>query len=106
MQKMSVLMVAVMASFWGSFASAGAQCEGPIEEGNTWNLTCAADGSGDSEYQCSYFLSLTNAQGLRETIEASGSVGQGQSGVIIWSGIQSEGADIVSANAVSGSCSL
>ena len=106
MQKMSVLMVAVMVAFWGSFANAGAQCEGPIKEGNTWNLTCAADGSGDSEYQCSYFLSLTNAQGLSETIEASGSVGQGQSGVIIWSGIQSEGADIVSANAVSGSCSL
>lgn len=106
MSKLHVLAMAVISALWGSSASAAAQCEGPTQEGNTWNMTCAADGSGDSDYQCEYFLSLTNAQGLSESVEATGSVGQGQSGVIIWSAIQSQNADITAASMLRGSCSL
>ncbi|MBX9913362.1 MAG: hypothetical protein K2Y25_05645 [Pseudomonadaceae bacterium] len=106
MGKQQLLAVAVIASLWGGYANAAAQCEGPQQDGNTWNLICAADGSGESEYQCDYFLALTNAQGLSETVEATGSVSPGQSGVIIWSAIQNQNADITAASMVRGTCSL
>ncbi|MDT4870139.1 hypothetical protein FQZ97_1052020 [compost metagenome] len=100
----SVIAVAAV-SLWGTAALAAAECVGPTRLGNTWNLVCAADDAGDDYYQCDYVLSVTNAQGLSSTVDASGSVRQGQSGVIIWSAIQHDGAEIMAAVVERGSCS-
>lgn len=105
MTRAPLYLLLLFSSFWSLSAAADAYCEGPIQQGNTWNLICAADGSGDTEYQCDYSFTLTNAEGLSDTTEATGSVSAGQSGVILWSGIQSNGADIVAAQGVSGACS-
>jgi hypothetical protein len=107
MIKASAFLVAIASSLYGMTASAAAKCEGPTLDGNTWNLTCAAD-AGDSgdDYQCDYILSLTYAEGDPEQEEASGSVSPGQSGVIIWSAVvNGDESDIVSADIDSGSCS-
>lgn len=106
MQKATTILAAVASILCGSAALADATCEGPIQEGNTWNLVCAADDQGDAEteYQCDYVLSVTNEAGLEGQTNASGSVGKGLSGVIIWSNIQFENGDIASASIVSGSC--
>ncbi len=101
----SKLVISLMALLWGSSAVAAAQCEGPQKLGNTWNLMCSADGSGESNYQCDYFLSLHTADGLNYQVEATGSVAPGDTGTIIWSAIQYENADIVSASIARGSCS-
>jgi len=93
----------VIASLVATGAWADAQCQ-VDRNGNTWNLVCAADGSGETDYECDYFVSLTNSQGLTDDVEATGTVGASQSGVIIWSAIQDGGADIVSADLQSGSC--
>lgn len=98
------LIVSLLATLWGVSAFAGAQCEGPQREGNTWNLNCSADGSGDSNYQCDYFFALTTADGMNYDVEASGSVAPGDSGIIIWSAIQYENADITSARLLRGTC--
>jgi hypothetical protein len=101
----SIVAVAAV-GLWQTAAFAAAECVGPTKLGNTWNLVCASDDdAGDDYYQCDYVLSLTNAQGLSSTVEASGSVRQGQSGVIIWSAIQHDGAEITSAVVERGSCS-
>ncbi|WP_371365059.1 hypothetical protein ACA097_18230 [Pseudomonas sp. QL9] len=109
MKRIPYVIATLILGAWVSAALADGQCQGPVKDGNTWNLVCSADesdGSDDSDYQCDYVLSLTNAQGLSRNVEVSGSVSPGQSGAIIWSAIQSENADIVSASIVSGSCSL
>lgn len=103
------LLTAAILSALTFVALADGRCQGPVKDGNTWSLVCSADtadGSDDSDYQCDYELSLTNADGLTRTVEASGSVSPGQSGVILWSAIQSENADIVAASIVSGACTF
>ncbi len=85
------------ACFFANAAFADAQCEGPVQDGNTWNLLCAADGTDDADYQCDYMLSLTNADGFTENVEATGGVSTGQREVIIWSAIQNDNADITAA---------
>lgn len=106
MNYLNSIVTVAAAGLWGSTAFAAAGCEGPSKLGNTWNLVCASDDAGDDYYQCDYVLSLTNAQGLSSTVNASGSVRQGQSGVIIWSAIQHDGAEITSAAVERGACSL
>jgi hypothetical protein len=109
MQRIPLIIATLALGAWAPLALADAQCQGPVKDGNTWNLVCSADpsdGSDDSDYQCDYELSLTNAQGLTRSVEASGSVSPPQSGVILWSAIQSDNADIVSASIASGSCGL
>jgi hypothetical protein len=106
MKKATVILATVASVLWGSAALADASCRGPAKDGNTWNLICSADNSGDAqtEYQCDYILSVTNADGETTQMEATGSVGQGLSGVVLWSNVQSDGSDITSASVVSGSC--
>ncbi|HSC76832.1 MAG TPA: hypothetical protein VLB90_11415 [Pseudomonadales bacterium] len=106
MKKIIVILVAAASALWGTSVLAKASCSGPSKDGNTWNLVCAADTSGDAqtEYQCDYILSVTNANGETNQKEATGSVGSGLSGVVLWSNIQSDGSDITSASIVSGSC--
>ena len=106
MIKASAFLVAIASSLYALTASAAAQCEGPALNGNTWNLTCAAD-AGDSgdDYQCDYILVLSYSGGDPEQEEATGSVAPGQSGVIIWSAdVKGDESDIVSASIDSGSC--
>ena len=105
MHYLNSLIAVAAVSLWGTGAFAAAECVGPNKLGNTWSLVCAADGGGDEYYQCDYVLSVTNAQGLSSTVDASGSVAEGQSGVIIWSAIQQDGSDITSAVVDRGSCS-
>ena len=78
MIKASAFLVAIASSLYALTASAAAQCEGPTLDGNTWNLTCAAD-AGDSgdDYQCDYILVLSYAGGDPEQEEATGSVAPG-----------------------------
>jgi len=105
--KLNATLVAIASSIACAGAFADAQCQGPILDGNTWNLVCAAD-AGDSEddYQCDYFISLNFSEGAADQQEATGSVSPGQSGVIIWSSdVHGDGGDITSASIVSGSCS-
>ena len=106
MKKLTVILAAAVSVLWGSAALADASCSEPSEDGNTWNLICAADNEGDAqtEYQCNYTLSVTNAGGITAQAEASGSVGQGLSGVIIWSNVQYQNADITAVSIVSGGC--
>lgn len=106
MNRASLAVASVAFGLWSSGALAAAACEGPVKVGNTWNLVCTADGEGDAYYQCDYELSLTDAQGNSATVEAEGSVGQGQRGIIIWSAIQHEGSEITAARITNGSCSL
>ncbi len=102
--KSTSLVISLMALLWGSNAFAVVQCEGPQKEGNTWNLNCSADGTGDTDYQCDYFFALTTADGMNYEVEATGSVAPGDSGTIIWSAIQHENADITSATLIRGTC--
>lgn len=106
MKKLTVIFVAAVSILWGSSALADASCSEPSEDGNTWNLICAADNEGDSvtEYQCDYVLSVTNADGITAQAEASGSVGKGLDGVIIWSNVRYQNADITAVSIVSGAC--
>lgn len=106
MQKATVILATVASIFWGSSVLADASCTGPTQDGNTWNLICSADTSGSDErdYQCSYVLSVTNADGVTNEVTAQGSVGNGVTGAIIWSAVQSDGSDITSASVTSGSC--
>ena len=97
--------VAVLASMlYASSVLADAHCKGPILDGNTWNLVCSDDGKGDAEYQCNYQISVKNADGISDTVDASGSVAQGQEGIVIWSTIELQGSPVVSASIDSGSC--
>src|SRR5262249_44584250 len=85
-------------SFVTADALAGAQCQAN-QDGNTWNLVCSADESGEEgdEFQCDYTLSVATDQSSEpDVIEATGSVGRGESGIIIWSAIQDGGANITS----------
>lgn len=106
MKKATVILAAAASIVWGSTALADASCTGPTQDGNTWNLVCSADNSGSDErdYQCSYILSVTNADGVTNEVTAQGSVGHGVSGAIIWSNVQSDGSNITSASITSGSC--
>jgi hypothetical protein len=97
----------VVLSFATADALAGAQCQAN-QDGNTWNLVCAADESGEAgdEFQCDYTLSVATDQSTEpDVIEATGSVGRGESGIIIWSAIQDGGANITSVDVQDGSCS-
>ena len=105
MKKFAAVLGAMFLTGWGSTALADASCGDPSQDGNTWNMVCADDGKGDDQYQCNYRLNVTNASGVSNQVNASGSVSQGQQGVIIWSGIQQDGSDIVSISVVSGECS-
>jgi hypothetical protein len=108
MIKLGTTLLAIASSMFSVAATAAAHCEGPILDGNTWNLVCAADDTDDTDddYQCDYFISLSDSQGSAEQQEATGSLSPGQSGVVIWSSaVDGEGTDIVSASIVSGSCS-
>jgi hypothetical protein len=105
--KTSAILLAAAASLGATCAFAGAQCQ-PQQDGNTWNLVCAADDSGEAgdEFQCDYMLTVATDQSSEpDVIEATGSVSRGQSGAIIWSAIQDGGADITSVGVQSGSCS-
>jgi hypothetical protein len=107
MIKLTGLLLAAASGAFCASAFADAQCEGPFLDGNTWNLTCSANG-GDAEddYQCDYFISLNYADAEPDQQEATGSVSAGQSGVIIWSAtIGGDGGNITSATIASGSCS-
>jgi hypothetical protein len=99
------VLLGIVATALAGAACADVQCFGPSQDGNTWNLACSASGEGDDDYQCDYFLSVTNSDGFTDQIEATGSVSKGDSGVLIWSAIQHDGSDIVSASIDSGSCS-
>jgi len=90
------------------YAHADASCSGPYRDGTVWNLRCVADQSHESEddYECDYFLSVTDADGITTQPEATGAVSPGQDNVIIWSSATMGGdAKIVAASIVSGSCS-
>ncbi len=106
MKKLTVTLAAAVFALWGTAALADASCSPPSEDGNTWNLICAADNEGDSttEYQCDYILSVTNDGGITAQAEANGSVGKGLSGVIIWSNERYQNADITAVSIVSGGC--
>ena len=106
MKKLTIILAAAISVLWGSSALADASCSVPSEDGNTWNLVCAADNEGDAqtEYQCDYVLSVTNAGGITAQAEASGSVGRGLEGVIIWSNERYQNADITAVSIVSGGC--
>ena len=107
MVKLSATLMGILSTVFALSATAGAQCQGPILDGNTWNLICSADaGDGEDDYQCDYFISLSYAEGDPDQQEATGSVSPGQSGVIIWSvDVNGEGgAAIQSASIADGSC--
>ncbi|MBK8675912.1 MAG: hypothetical protein IPN27_05825 [Cellvibrionales bacterium] len=106
MKKATLILAAATSLAWGSAALADANCGALKQDGNTWNLYCSADNSGSAEldYQCSYILSVTNADGQTDELTVQGSVGNGVEDAIIWSGIQNDGSDITAANIVSGSC--
>ena len=106
MKKLTMVLAAAVSVLWGSSALADASCSAPSEDGNTWNLVCAADNEGDAqtEYQCDYILSVTNDDGITAQAEASGSVGKGLDGVIIWSNARYQNADITAVSIVSGGC--
>lgn len=104
MLKVHFIAVSLVSALFGSAVLADVQCNGPTKDGNTWNLICSEDGSGDSDYSCEYHIALTNTEGETGTVTASGTVGQKQTNIIIWSGIQHSGADIASASISDGSC--
>ena len=104
MQKSNVMLVAIVSVLWASSALAAAECEGPTEAGNTWNLVCSDDGTGDAGYQCEYTISIATEDGFTDTVDASGTVDSGVQGAVIWSDISHKGSNIVSASIVSGSC--
>ncbi len=85
-------------------ALADVQCDGPSKQGNTWSLVCSEDGKGDADYACDYAIELTNSDGQTSTVSASGTVGQNQQGIVIWSGIEFSGSAITDASISSGSC--
>ena len=89
-------------------ARAEAHCVGPTQDGSVWNLVCIADNSHESEddYECDYFLSVTDSAGMTMQPEATGAVSPGQDNAVIWSSaVLGDDAAIVSASIVSGSCS-
>ena len=97
----------VIAAMCSAQAVADARCD-PYLEGNTWNLSCAADpGEGEDDYQCDYMVAVSYAQGEANQEEATGSVSPGQSGVIIWSeDVNGEGGGkITDVSVISGTCS-
>ena len=106
MKKLTIILTTAVSVLWGASALADAACEGPRKDGNTWDLVCAADNEGDdqTEYQCDYVLSITNDGGVTAEAAASGSVGKGLEGVIIWSKIRYQDGVITSASIVSGGC--
>lgn len=104
MQKSNAMLVTVISVLWCTSTFAGVECEGPVQGGNTWNLVCSDDGTNDSGYQCEYTISLTTEAGFTDTVDASGTVDQGAQGTVIWSEIQHNGSNVVSASIVSGSC--
>ena len=109
MKKIYVAVTMLVTTLWGASALASATCSGPMQDGNTWNLVCSDLSAPDTDTaavsQCSYSVSITNKNGQENTVSASGTVEQGQSGVVIWSAIQFGGSDIVSATA-DGGCTL
>jgi hypothetical protein len=109
MNKSTIALTAFITALWGSSVMAETSCIGPIQDGNTWSLICSDQGAGDADqdavYQCNYSLTVTNADGQTDTVNASGSVEQGQQDVVIWSGVESGGSAITSATVDSGSCS-
>jgi len=89
-------------------ARAEAHCVGPIQDGDVWNLVCIADNSheSDDDYECDYFLSVTDSAGMTMQPEATGAVSPGQNNAVIWSSaVLGDDAAIVSADIESGSCS-
>lgn len=109
MNRISAILTAILATAVAPAAIADAECQGPMLDGNTWNLVCSADpGDDEDDYQCDYSISLAYDEGDPDRQEATGSVSPGQSGVIIWSmDVNGEGggARIVSASIADGSCS-
>ncbi|MEZ5494550.1 MAG: hypothetical protein R3E61_08200 [Pseudomonadales bacterium] len=103
MRKTIITAAALSSLFWMGSALADASCA-VRNDGNTWNLVCADDGQGDDEYQCSFQLSVTNADGEQDSVDASGSVAKGASEIIIWSGIDSNSSNITGVNVVGGEC--
>lgn len=87
-----------------STAWADAGCKVPTQDGNTWTLQCSEDGRGDSDYICSYRITVKNTDGKSDTIEASGTVAKNAKDVVIWSAIEHGGSAIVSAEIDRGSC--
>ncbi len=65
---------------------------------------CSEDGKGDADYMCSYQITLKNADGKSDTVEASGVVAKNAKNVVIWSAIEHGGSAIVSAEIERGSC--
>jgi len=103
-----IALFAGLAFVSAPYAYADASCSGPYQDGTVWNLLCVADASHQSEddYECDYFLSVTDADGITTQPEATGAVSPGQDNVIIWSSATMGGdAKIVAASIVSGSCS-
>jgi len=108
MIRSSIALFAALALAHASSAHAEAHCVGPIQDGTVWNLVCLANDSheSDDDYQCDYFLSVTDSAGMTTQPEATGAVSPGQDNAVIWSSaVLGDDAPIVSAAIVSGSCS-
>ena len=104
----SIAILAAVALVYAPSALADAYCAPPTLDGTVWNLVCIADESHELEddYQCDYFLTVTDAAGMTMQSEASGAVSPGQDNAVIWSSaVLGDDSQIVSANIVSGSCS-
>ena len=100
--KISAVILSTLTILTATPALAAATCDAPVQQGNTWVLVCSEDGSGDSDSQCDYDVTITNKDGNTDTVRASGTVGVGQNGVQIWTGIEHDGSAIVSASANGG----
>jgi hypothetical protein len=94
----ALLAVGVSGTTW-----ADAQCA-VEQEGNTWNMVCSDSGGGDSDLWCEYSVSINNEDGASDSLSVSGLINSGQSGVIIWSGIEHGGSAIQSVSVDSGNC--
>ena len=106
MKKTNTLLTLVATLLLTNVALAEVHCHGPHETGNTWRLVCSEDGKGDADYMCNYRITVKNADGESETVDANGTVGQNAQDVVIWSAIEHGGSDIVSAKIDGGSCDL
>lgn len=104
MNKAAIPFATLLLAVASAGAVADVTCTGPQQNGNTWQLVCAEDGSGDADFQCNYQISVTNKDGQTDVVEASGTVGKGQSGIVLWSGAEHMGSDIVAASVARGSC--
>ena len=108
MIKLAATLVAIASSTFVAGAFADAKCEGPVQDGDIWNLVCSADDAHEDEdvYQCDYFVSVTDSDGLVDQEEATGSVAPGQNGAVIWSSaVHGDDTRVVSATIDHGSCS-